>query len=97
MLIVLGVNVFPAAIRDLVAELRPRTTGAMQVVLPGPGPRVEPPLRVEVEAADDAVAAELEERIRGRLTIPARVELVPAGSIARSEMKTALTRIEEAR
>ena len=33
MLIVLGVNVFPTAIRDLVEELHPRTTGAMQVVL----------------------------------------------------------------
>ncbi len=95
MLIVLGVNVFPAAIRDLVAELRPRTTGAMQVVLPQPGPRVEPPLRVEVEVADGSVADELAERIRGRLTIPVHVEPVPPGSIARSEMKTALTRIEE--
>ncbi|HVS84265.1 MAG TPA: hypothetical protein VHD91_01375 [Gaiellaceae bacterium] len=97
MLIVLGVNVFPAAIRDLVAELRPRTTGAMQVVLPTRGPRVEPPLRVEVEAADENVAGELAERIRGRLTIPVHVELVPPGSIARSEMKTSLTRIEETR
>jgi phenylacetate-CoA ligase len=102
MLIVLGVNVFPAAIRDLVAELRPRTTGAMQVVLPRPGPRVEPPLRVEVEHAagwDDleALREALEERIRGRLTIPADVELVPPGRLGRSELKTALTRIEESR
>ena len=49
MLIVLGVNVFPSAIRDVVQGLAPRTNGAMQVVLPGHGPRVAPPLRVEAE------------------------------------------------
>lgn len=102
MLIVLGVNVFPAAIRDVVAELQPRTTGAMQVVLPEPGPRVEPPLRVDVEHAPgvrdlDGLRGELETRIRERLTIPARVTLVGPGSLPRSEMKTALTRIEETR
>jgi phenylacetate-CoA ligase len=74
----------------------------MQVVLPRPGPRVEPPLRVEVEHAagwDDleALREALEERIRGRLTIPADVELVPPGRLGRSELKTALTRIEESR
>jgi phenylacetate-CoA ligase len=102
MLIVLGVNVFPGAIRDLVEELHPRTTGAMQVVLPKAGPGVEPPLRVEAEhapGADDlaALKAELEERIRARLTISAEVTLVPPDSIPRSEMKTALIRIEETR
>src|SRR5918999_1546258 len=49
MLIVLGVNVFPSAIRDLVQTLHPRTTGAVQIVLPAAGPRVEPPLPVDVE------------------------------------------------
>jgi phenylacetate-CoA ligase len=95
MLIVLGVNVFPSTIRDVVAELSPRTTGAIQVVLPGPGPSVEPPLRLEVEAADGDVAEELERRIRDRLTIATRVTVVPPGRLPRSEMKTALTRIEE--
>jgi phenylacetate-CoA ligase len=102
MLIVLGVNVFPGAIRDLVEELHPRTTGAMQVVLRKPGPSVEPPLRVEAEHAPGAgdlatLKAELEERIRARLTISAEVTLVPPDSIPRSEMKTALIRIEETR
>ncbi len=99
MLIVLGVNVFPSAIRDLVSELHPQTTGAMQVVLREPGPGVAPPLHVEVERADDvadeaALAARLEELVRGRLTVPVRVELVPPGSIPRSQMKTALVRLD---
>jgi phenylacetate-CoA ligase len=99
MLIVLGVNVFPSAVRDLVQGLHPRTTGAMQVVLPTAGPRVEPPLRVEVEtgeAAGDPAALrhELEGLIRSRLSVRAEVVLVPAGTVERSEMKSRLTRVE---
>jgi phenylacetate-CoA ligase len=99
MLIVLGVNVFPTAIRDIVAELHPQTTGAMQVVLPEAGPKVAPPLQVEVEhtasARDlDALKQTVESAIRGRLSVSARVTLVPPETISRSEMKTALVRVE---
>lgn len=98
MLIVLGVNVFPSAVRDVVGE-HPAATGALSIVLPEPGPKVEPPLAVDVEHGDgvedtEAVERELERRIRARLTVAARVRLVPAGTIPRSEMKTALVRIE---
>ncbi|NKQ58474.1 phenylacetate--CoA ligase [Amycolatopsis sp. K13G38] len=97
MLIVLGVNVFPSAVRDLVHEFHPRTSGAIQIVLPSDGPRVEPPLNVEAEWGEapgdrDELARWIERAIRRRLTIPATVTLVPPGSIARSEMKTSLTR-----
>ena len=99
MLIVLGVNVFPSAIRDLVQGLAPRTNGAMQVVLPGPGPRVAPPLRVDVEWGDGAgdhgeLTGRLETLIRSRLSVRAAVTLVPPGSIERSEMKSRLTRLD---
>ncbi|OZM83427.1 phenylacetate--CoA ligase family protein [Pseudonocardia sp. MH-G8] len=99
MLIVLGVNVFPSALRDLVQSLHPRTTGAIQVVLPGAGPRVEPPLRVEVETGEAPgdpaqLCRDLEALIRSRLSVRAEVVLVPAGSIERSEMKSRLTRVE---
>lgn len=97
MLIVLGVNVFPSAVRDLVQTLHPRTTGAVQIVLPAQGPRVEPPLRVEAEWGEpcdrDALGRELESLIRSRLSVRAAVTLVPPGSIERSEMKTRLTRL----
>lgn len=98
MLIVLGVNVFPTAIRDLVQTLAPRTNGVVQVVLPHPGPRVEPPLRVEVELGEapgdqDALRREIEDLIRSRLTVRAAVTLVPPGSIERTEMKSRLTRV----
>src|SRR4029453_2411923 len=44
LLIVKGVKVYPAAIRNLVQELAPLATGELRVVLDPPGPRVEPPL-----------------------------------------------------
>jgi phenylacetate-CoA ligase len=99
MLIVLGVNVFPSAIRDVVLEQHPRTTGAIRVVLPQPGPKVAPPLQVEAEHSADAgdlddLRATLESQIRGRLSVSAKVTLVPPETIPRSEMKTALIRVE---
>jgi phenylacetate-CoA ligase len=97
MLIVLGVNVFPTAIRDVVSSLHPETTGAVQVLLPRPGPRVEPPLRVVAEygqGATDLVALRttVQSLIRSRLTVPAEVELVPPDTLPRSEMKSRLVR-----
>ncbi|HEY8479874.1 MAG TPA: hypothetical protein VIL71_08610, partial [Spirillospora sp.] len=99
MLIVLGVNVFPTAVRDIVQTLHPRTSGVVQIVRKGAGPRVEPPLRVEAEWGEEpgdheALRRELEHLIRARLTVPATVTLVPPGSLERSEMKSRLTRVD---
>jgi len=98
MLIVLGVNVFPSAVRDLVQTLHPRTTGAVQIVLPQQGPRVEPPLQVEAEWGEhtsdhEQLGREIEALIRSRLSVRAAVTLVPPGSIERSQMKSRLTRL----
>ena len=98
MLIVLGVNVFPSAVRDVVQTLHPRTSGAVQILLSDKGPRVEPPLRVEVEWGEhpgdhDELRGAVESIIRSRLLIPASVILVPPGSIERAEMKSRLTRL----
>jgi phenylacetate-CoA ligase len=101
MLIVLGVNVFPSAVRDVVQGMHPRTSGAVQILLPGRGPRVEPPLRVEAEWGQHAgdheeLRGSIESTIRSRLSVPASVTLVPPGSIERSEMKSRLTRVADA-
>jgi phenylacetate-CoA ligase len=98
MLIVLGVNVFPSAVRDVVQALHPRTSGAVQILLPSKGPRVEPPLRLEAEWGDqpgdhEELRGSIESTIRARLSVPASVTLVPPGSIERSEMKSRLTRL----
>ncbi|OLT09877.1 phenylacetate--CoA ligase [Pseudonocardia sp. CNS-139] len=100
MLIVLGVNVFPSAVRDLVQTMHPRTTGAVQIVLPKEGPRVEPPLPVEVEWGEapgdhDVLRRDVEALVRSRLSVRAAVTLVPPGSLERSEMKSRLTRVGE--
>jgi phenylacetate-CoA ligase len=91
MLIVLGVNVFPSAVRDIVSSFYPRTTGEIQIVLSEPGPKVAPPMKVVVEhgAAGDlaALKAEIEKKIKSALSIPVSVELVAPGALPRYEMK----------
>ncbi len=84
MLIVRGVNVFPSAVKDVVARLQPRTTGAIKVVVDFPGHTTQQPLRVKVEhgpgvaAAElPALKAELERRLREALVFRPVVELVP--------------------
>lgn len=95
MLIVLGVNVFPSAIKDVVASLRPRTTGEMLVHLDKPGPKVDPPLKIQVEYADSGddlagLKRQLEEALRNQLLFKADVELVEDGTLPRHEMKAQL-------
>jgi phenylacetate-CoA ligase len=97
MLIVLGVNVFPSAIRDIVSSFHPRTTGEIQIVLDEPGPKVAPPLKVIAErgASQSHVAGlknEVEKKIRTTLSIAASVELVPPGTLPRYEMKGQLVK-----
>jgi phenylacetate-CoA ligase len=98
MLIVLGVNVFPSAIRDVVSGFHPRTTGEIQILLEKPGPKVDPPLKVRAECAgqppvSSELKEEIERKIRATLTVAASVELVPAGTLPRYEMKGQLVKL----
>src|SRR3984885_3102220 len=97
MLIVLGVNVFPSAIRDIIASLHPRTTGEMRILLEEPGPKVRPPLKMVVEHGPvpcnlPELKNEIEKRIKATLSIPCSVELVVAGTLPRYEMKGQLVK-----
>ena len=49
MLIVRGVNVFPSAVREVVARFQPKVTGAILVRPKRKGVKQEPPLPVLVE------------------------------------------------
>jgi phenylacetate-CoA ligase len=95
MLIVRGVNVFPSAIREVVGGFAPRVSGNI-VVRPGAeGPKQEPPLPVAVELAEDAtgdaaLAEGIRERLRAALVVQTAIELVPYGSLQRSEYKSRL-------
>lgn len=92
MLIVLGVNVFPSAVKDVVSSFYPKTTGEMQIVLEEPGPGVRPPLKVIAEFGDSSLdraelQKEIERKIKAVLSIPSAVELVPPGTLPKYEMK----------
>jgi phenylacetate-CoA ligase len=95
MLIVRGVNVFPTAIRDVVGAFAPRVSGHILVRPRAGGVKQEPPLPVTVElardvAADDELARAIHERLRSVLVVSTNVELVPFGTLQRSEYKAAL-------
>ena len=95
MLILLGVNVFPSAIKDILASFRPRTTGDMLILPDSPGPKVDPPLRIRAEYSQgeqdlSALKKELEEVLRNKLVFRADIELVPEGTLPRFEMKAKL-------
>jgi phenylacetate-CoA ligase len=97
MLIVRGVNVFPSAIRELVNEFTPMVSGRILVRPPAAGVRQEPPLPVSVELAqgcddDPQLAERIQTRLRAALLVTMRVELVPWGTLERSEYKSKLVR-----
>jgi phenylacetate-CoA ligase len=95
MLIVRGVNVFPSAIREVVSAFTPQVSGHILVKPRSAGVKQEPPLPVVVElgrgATEDAALAEaIREKLRNVLVVQARVDLVPWGSLRRSEYKSTL-------
>jgi phenylacetate-CoA ligase len=95
MLIVRGVNVFPSAIREVVSTFAPDVSGHIVVKPQTQGVKQQPPLPVSVElakgaAGDDALAEAIRSRLREALVVQTRVELVPWGSMQRSEYKSTL-------
>lgn len=94
MLKVKGVNVFPAAVKNVIASFSPRTTGEMRIVLRKPGPAVGENLRIKVEHGSGLSPAELEDlkesltrAIREKLVFKPVIELVPPDTFPKSEYK----------
>jgi phenylacetate-CoA ligase len=95
MVIVRGVNVFPSAVREVVSAFAPDVSGHVLVKPRAAGVKQEPPLPVSVELAegakaDDALAEAIREKLRSVLVVQTSVELVPWGSLRRSEYKSML-------
>jgi len=95
MLIVRGVNIFPSAVRDVVGAFAPEVSGRILLKPQAEGVKQDPPLPVSVElargATDDPLLAQaIRERIRDVLVVQTHVELVPWGSLRRSEYKSKL-------
>lgn len=92
MLIVKGINVFPAAVEDVLSGLRPDLTGAFQILLPRPNPLETLSIRAEhgggTGSGDlEGLRARVERRLRELLGVKAEVELVPPGFLPRFEGK----------
>ena len=98
MIIVQGVNVYPGAVRDVIASFAPRTTGAMEIQIYDPPPKGwEPPVHVKAEYGSgspelDKLKKEIESAIREKLIFRANVELVPQDSLPKYEYKAKLVR-----
>ena len=97
MLTVLGVNVFPSAIRDVISSFVPRVTGDILIQLKEPPPAVKPPLNIMVEFGKDPgdlafLKKEIETLLRDRLAFSSHVELVSPGSLPKYEFKAPLLR-----
>jgi len=95
MLIVRGVNVFPSAVREVVSAFAPEVSGHILVKPQVAGVKQEPPLPVSVElargtTADATLAEAIRDRLRNVLVVQTRVDLVPWGSLRRSEYKSKL-------
>src|SRR6185503_19259755 len=70
MLIVRGVNVFPSAVREVVARFRPQVTGALLIRPRAKGVKQEPPLPVVLEG-DAALQEPIAKAIRDSLLFSA--------------------------
>jgi phenylacetate-CoA ligase len=95
MLIVRGVNVFPSAIREVVGGFAPDVSGHVLVQPTALGVKQEPPLPIMVELGQDAggdegLAAAIRIRLREALLVQTSVQLVPWGTLERSEYKSKL-------
>ena len=92
MLHVRGVNVFPTGVGNVLAQLGDRLSGEFQIVVDHPPPHQYLRIRVELisglqpEQAADLVP-QAAHMLRERLSFRADVELVPYGTLPRTEQK----------
>ena len=92
MLHVRGVNVFPAGVGNVLAHLGERFSGEFQIVVDHPPPHQYLRIRVELIAGllpEQAgnLAQQAAHELRERLSFRADVELVPYGTLPRTEQK----------
>lgn len=97
-LIVRGVNVYPAAVRDVVASFAPRTNGVIEIQLhKAPPEGWEPPVNIKAEHCGhevnlDQLKQAIEHTLREKLLFRSNIELVEPNSLPRYEYKAKLVR-----
>jgi phenylacetate-CoA ligase len=96
LLIVKGVNVFPAAIKGVVDSFIPEVTGEMRILLYAPPPRVEPPLKMKLEYGEGVGEHEIEQlgkaienELSVRLRIRPAIEMVPPKTLEKDPARKA--------
>jgi len=94
MLIVKGINVYPAAVKNVLASFIPRVTGHMRITLEKPGPRVDPPLKIKVEYGEglephilQTLKVEIEQKMSEILRFRPDIEFLPPESLERDPRK----------
>jgi len=95
MLIVRGVNVFPSAVREIVARFQPRVTGAILIRPSRQGVKQDPPLPVLIEG-DAAIGDAIAKEIRASLLFTPEVRMVAPQSLPRSDYKVKLVDYSDA-
>lgn len=95
MLIVRGVNLFPTAVREIVSDFRPDVSGVIAIQPKAKGVKQAPPLPVVVELAEGVarsvlLADAVRQKIRDVLLVTTEIELVPWGTLPRSDYKSKL-------
>ena len=95
MLTVKGVNVYPAAIKDIVTTFVPDVTGEMRIVLEAPPPRVVPPVRLKIEHGKDIGQADLpglanriSAALHNAVKMRPEIEFVEPGALPKETRKT---------
>ncbi len=94
MLKVKGVNVFPSAVKDVICTFMPDTTGEFRIVLRKPGPYIDTNLELKIEHGEDlpedslqGLAERIRQTMREKLVFTPVVEMIPPGTLPRSEYK----------
>jgi phenylacetate-CoA ligase len=95
MLIISGVNVYPSAVRDVIATLAPAVTAEMVIKLDEPPPSVKPPMKIHVEHGEDpgdleVLKQKIQHLLRDKLIFPSNITLVPPGTLPKFEYKAKL-------
>ncbi|MBL4756099.1 MAG: AMP-binding protein [Rhizobiales bacterium] len=101
MLIVKGVNVYPAAIQNELFKFLPDITGAFRIILEAPGPKIPSPVNLTVEhgdkmGADDLanLANRINDHLRQHLRIGVAINWIAPNQLPRSTHKTNLIEIK---
>lgn len=95
MLIIKGINMYPAALKNVVTLFAPKVTGEVRILLDAPGPKVTPPLKIQVEYSAEVTEENLPllkeqmlEKMRSFLRVTPDIHFVPPNTFQWKNQKT---------